>query len=85
MEKKLQDLLLSLPISFTIEFRIIEVDLNTKSIIVLVDRKESLVIEVKDNAKDIFKNTIGLLYIQIACLPFYLIYLYLKVSGNSLI
>ncbi len=59
LEKKLQDLLLSLPISFTIEFRIIEVDLNTKSIIVLVDRKESLVIEVKDNTIDIFKNAVG--------------------------
>ncbi|HEY6534711.1 MAG TPA: HAMP domain-containing sensor histidine kinase [Candidatus Nitrosocosmicus sp.] len=59
LEKKIQDLLLYLPLSITIEYRIIEVDLNTKSVIVLADRKESLVIEIKDDAKDVFKNAIG--------------------------
>jgi two-component system, OmpR family, sensor histidine kinase VicK len=45
--------------SLPIELRSIETDLTTKSIIAVIDRKESLVIEVKDDTKDNFIDSIG--------------------------
>ena len=39
--------------------RNIETDSTTKSIIVVIDRKESLVIEIKDDSKDNFVDSVG--------------------------
>ena len=45
--------------SSNINLRNIETSSSTKSTILIVDRKESLVIEVKDDTKDTFINSIG--------------------------
>jgi two-component system sensor histidine kinase VicK len=59
-QQKEQYTLLSFSLSsLPIELRSIETDLTTKSIIAVIDRKESLVIEVKDDTKDNFIDSIG--------------------------
>ncbi len=45
--------------SFHTQIRNIETDSTTKSTIIIVDRKESLVIEVKDDSEDTFSDSIG--------------------------
>jgi signal transduction histidine kinase len=45
--------------SIPIQFRNIETDSTTKSIIAIIDRKESLVIEIKDDTKDAFMDSMG--------------------------
>src|SRR3954452_14086192 len=50
---------LSLSSSLPIQLRNIETDSTTKSTIVIIDKKESLVIEVKDDTKDTFVDSIG--------------------------
>ncbi|MGN6351412.1 MAG: ATP-binding protein [Candidatus Nitrosocosmicus sp.] len=45
--------------SVPIQFRNIETDSTTKSIIAIIDNKESLVIEIKDDTKDTFADSIG--------------------------
>ena len=45
--------------SFHTQIRSIETDSTTKSTIIIIDRKESLVIEVKDDLKDNFIDSIG--------------------------
>ncbi len=59
-EQNIQNTLLSFPLSsFHIHLRNIEIDSTTKSTIIIVDRTESLVIEVKDDTKDTFIDSIG--------------------------
>ena len=60
-EPKLQNPLLYLPLSPSshIHLRTLKVDLTTKSTIIIVDKKESLVIEVKDDSKDTFSKSVG--------------------------
>ncbi len=53
-----KDLLMSKPSD--IEFRIIENFLETKSTILIVDKRVSLVMELKDDSKDSFYDAIGL-------------------------
>ncbi len=59
--QKEQNSLLSLPIfsSFPIQLRNIEIESTTNSIIVIIDRKESLVVEIKDDTKDNFTKSVG--------------------------
>ncbi|HEY0579336.1 MAG TPA: HAMP domain-containing sensor histidine kinase, partial [Candidatus Nitrosocosmicus sp.] len=58
--QKIQNTLLSFSLSsLPIHLRNIEIDSTTKSTIIIVDRKESLVIEVKDDSKDTFIDSIG--------------------------
>jgi two-component system sensor histidine kinase VicK len=45
--------------SFHIQIRNINTDATTKSTIIIIDRRESLVIEVKDDSKDTFIDSIG--------------------------
>jgi two-component system, OmpR family, sensor histidine kinase VicK len=45
--------------SFHTQIRYIETDSTTKSTIIIIDRKESLVIELKDDSKDTFSESIG--------------------------
>ena len=45
--------------SFPTQIRNIETDSTTKSTIIIIDRKESLVIELKDDSKDTFIDSIG--------------------------
>jgi two-component system, OmpR family, sensor histidine kinase VicK len=45
--------------SFHTQIRNIETDSTTKSTIIIIDRKESLVIELKDDSKDTFSESIG--------------------------
>jgi two-component system sensor histidine kinase VicK len=45
--------------SLPITWRNIETDSTTKSTIVIIDEKESLVIEIKDNTKDTFSKSVG--------------------------
>jgi len=45
--------------SFHTQIRNIETDSTTKSTIIIIDRKESLVIELKDDSKDTFIDSIG--------------------------
>ncbi|HEY6534843.1 MAG TPA: HAMP domain-containing sensor histidine kinase [Candidatus Nitrosocosmicus sp.] len=45
--------------SFHTQMRSIETDSTTKSTIIIIDRKESLVIELKDDSKDTFIDSIG--------------------------
>jgi two-component system, OmpR family, sensor histidine kinase VicK len=45
--------------SFHNQIRYIETDSTTKSTIIIIDRKESLVIELKDDSKDTFIDSIG--------------------------
>ena len=52
-EQESQNTLLSFSLSSpAIHFRSIETDSTTESTIIIIDRKESLVIEVKDDSKD---------------------------------
>jgi two-component system, OmpR family, sensor histidine kinase VicK len=44
---------------FPVRLRYIETDSTTKSTIIIIDRKESLVIEVKDDSKDTFIDSAG--------------------------
>lgn len=46
--------------SFDMEFRVIENFLETKSTILIVDKRVSLVMELKDDSKDTFYDAIGL-------------------------
>lgn len=46
--------------SFDMEFRVIENFLETKSTILIVDKRVSLVMELKDDSKDSFYDAIGL-------------------------
>jgi len=58
--QKEQNTLLSFSLSsLPIELRNIEADLTTKSIIIIIDKKESLVIEIKDDTKDNFVDSVG--------------------------
>jgi signal transduction histidine kinase len=43
----------------SIQFRSIETDSTTKSTIIIIDKNESLVIEIKDDSKDTFIDSIG--------------------------
>jgi hypothetical protein len=45
--------------SLPINFRNIETDSTTKSTIIIIDKKESLVIEIKDDTKDTFMDSMG--------------------------
>ncbi|HXS59611.1 MAG TPA: hypothetical protein VN704_04715 [Verrucomicrobiae bacterium] len=45
--------------SVPLQYRNIETDSTTKSIIAIIDKKESLVIEIKDDAKDTFADSVG--------------------------
>jgi two-component system, OmpR family, sensor histidine kinase VicK len=55
-EQKIHKILLD---SFHTQIRNIETASTTKSTIIIIDRKESLVIEVKDDSKDTFIDSIG--------------------------
>jgi len=58
--QKEQNTLLTFSLSsLPIELRNIEADLTTKSIIIIIDKKESLVIEIKDDTKDNFVDSVG--------------------------
>jgi hypothetical protein len=61
LEEELQDVasLFHFSSSSNIQLRTIEPASATKSTIVIVDRKESLVIEVKDDSKEIFSDAMG--------------------------
>jgi two-component system sensor histidine kinase VicK len=57
---KEQNTLLSFsPSPLPIELRDIEAELTTKSIIIIIDRKESLVIEINDDLKGSFVDSVG--------------------------
>ena len=59
-EQESQNTLLSFSLSSPhVHFRRIETDSTTESTIIIIDRKESLVIEVKDDSKDTFIDSIG--------------------------
>ncbi len=59
-EQESQNTLLSFSLSSPpVHFRSIETDSTTESTIIIIDRKESLVIEVKDDSKDTFIDSIG--------------------------
>jgi two-component system sensor histidine kinase VicK len=59
-EQESQNTLLSFSLSSPhVHFRSIETDSTTESTIIIIDRKESLVIVVKDDSKDTFIDSIG--------------------------
>ncbi len=59
-QQKEQNTLLSFsPSPLPIELRDIEAELTTKSIIIIIDRKESLVIEINDDLKESFVDSVG--------------------------
>ena len=59
-EQESQNTLLSFSLSSPpVQFRSIETDSTTESTIIIVDRKNLLVIEVKDDTKDTFIDSIG--------------------------
>jgi two-component system, OmpR family, sensor histidine kinase VicK len=59
-EQESQKTLLSFSLSSSpVQIRRIETDSTTESTIIIIDRKESLVIEVKDDSKDNFIDSIG--------------------------
>ncbi len=58
--EKMQNTLLTFSLStYLIELRSMETDSTTKSIIAIIDKKESLVIEIKDDTKDNFFDSVG--------------------------
>ena len=59
-EQELLNSLLSFSFSSpSVQFRNIEIDSTTKSTIIIIDKYESLVIEVKYDSKDTFVDSIG--------------------------
>ncbi len=59
-EQESQNTLLSFSLSSpSVQFRSIETDSTTKSTIIIIDKKESLVIEIKDDTKDNFVDSVG--------------------------
>ena len=57
--EKIQNTLLTFSLSFLIEIRRMETESTTKSIIAIIDKKESLVIEIKDDTKDNLFDSVG--------------------------
>jgi two-component system sensor histidine kinase VicK len=66
-----------------INVRYLEPVLNTKMSILIVDRKSSLAVELKDDTKDNIQQAIGLSSIPTANQLCYRTFRYLKPSGNK--
>ena len=65
-----------------IDIRYIEQMSDTKATILVVDRKESLVMELRDDSKTSFDEAIGLSTILIVKAEFYLMWRFLRICGN---
>ena len=59
VEQKIQNVLSCLSTSSAIQLRNIETSSATKSTIIIIDRKESLVTELNDDSKDTFVDALG--------------------------
>ena len=60
VQQRVQQLKQSCPLSTTIDIRYIEPTSDTKATILVIDRKDSLVMELKDDSKTTFVEAIGL-------------------------